>query len=368
MFRDDKALRIIVVFMIAVSLCTSSIAYASQTDTGDTTNQVNYKTVVVQTGEYYEKSALKDVEINFLRNDILTIDQPEGTFVQYLITNNQQVKEGDPLLSYQIPSDRIGVDEKKLQLKQNESAYQESQKQKEKEIDANKQKLYTMDNSSIEAQILQLNIRKMESAYEQYQYQTEKSINELKTAIKELESDMELQYIYAPYDGVVFIDDKIKEGTLLNQGTRLIYIYDIKSAVLGTSVKEISKLWYDMEVSVTGISNMKEDTANIHKGKIIAVDSLYNGKASTGMIYIQLDNTEELISSIQKANITSNSVSVDHVLIIPLSVVKKSDDMKYVFVLDADGVIRKQYITGRDNGVDMWVYSGLSEGQQIVVE
>ena len=30
--------------------------------------------------------------------------------------------------------------------------------------------------------------------------------------------------------------------------------------------------------------------------------------------------------------------------------------------------MRKQYITGRDNGVEMWIYNGLEVGQQIIAD
>lgn len=393
MFRDNKSLRRILAFLIAVLLFTSPVVYAGQDeksvekvdevktiDSGgkaetvdsivseDSTRKDAYQIFEVQSGDYIEKSALKNVELQYLRNDILTIDKSEGTFVQYLVSSGQQVKEGDPLVTYQIPSDNIGITEKKFLLEQNESAYEDNLLQRENEINENKQKMNSMENSSIEAQILQLNIRKMEIAYEQYKYQTLKGMKDLRTAIEELEAEMELQFIYAPYDGEVYIDDKMKEGTKINQDTGLIYMNDIKSAVLGASVNEISKLWYQMDVSVTGIYNMKEDTTNIHPGKILAVDSLFNGKANTGMIYIGLEDKDDILSTMHKANITANCVTVEQVIVIPVSVVKNEKDMRYVYILDKDGVVRKQYITGRDNGSDMWVYSGLSEGQQIVVE
>lgn len=368
MFRADKHLRIMVVFIIAVSLLASPTAFASQAVTVENIEKVDYKTIEVETGKYIEKSALKNVEWQFLRNDNLTIDKPQGTFVEYLVTNGQIVKEGDPLVSYQIPSDSIGITEKKMQLDQNQSDFQDNLQRKEDEVNKNIERLYTMDSKTIEAQILQLNIKKMQTTYKQYTYQTTKSIRELKATIEELETNIKLQYIYAPYEGVVYPDDKMKEGTIIDPSKQLIYIYDIKSAVLGTAANEISNLWYQMDVSVTGINNMKEDTSNTHKGKVVGVDSLYNGKVSTGMIYIQLDEMEDLLSSMQRANISTISVSVENVLVIPVSVVKNDNDMKYVFIMDDGGVIRKQYITGRDNGSEMWVYSGLAEGQRIVVE
>ena len=368
MYRDDRLLRIMVAFIITVSLLSSTTAFASQTSTVENSEKVNNKTVEVETGTYTEKSALKNVEWQFLRNDNLVIDKPQGTFVEYLVTAGQQVKKGDPLVSYQIPSDSIGITEKKMQMNQNQNDFQDNLKLKDNEINRNIQKLYTMDAKSIEAQILQLNIKKMQITYKQYTYQTTKSIKEQKATIEELETNTELQFIYAPYTGIVYPDDKMKEGAIIDPSKQMIYIYDIKSAVLGIASNEVSNLWYQMDVTVTGINNMKEDTSKTHKGKVVSVDSLYNGIVSTGMIYIQLDDMEDLLSSMQRANISTITVSVENVLVIPVSAVKNDNDMRYVFVLDDSGVIRKQYITGRDSGSEMWVYSGLAQGQRIVVE
>jgi hypothetical protein len=74
------------------------------------------------------------------------------------------------------------------------------------------------------------------------------------------------------------------------------------------------------------------------------------------------------MDTIQMANISAAAVTVEQVPIIPLKAVKTENDRKYVYQKDSDGSLRRQYITGRDNGTDMWVYSGLSAGQNIVVD
>lgn len=372
MFRNKKWMKINMGFALAILLLTSYLFCADTIAEGETKDEVtvldkDYETIVVNFSSYTEKSALKDVEWIFTKSSSLTLNGDQGTLVEYLTSSGDLVKKGDPILSYQAPYDVIAIEEMKLSLEGKESAYIKEAELKKGFIEEQQNKLQRMDYSSLEAQILALNIKKLNIEYKQNQSQTDKSLKELRAAIDEKVSDMELQYLLAPYDGVVFTSDNRKEGMLLDPYGELASIYDTKSAVLGTTVNGPNKFWYNMEVVVTGISNMKEDKTNIHKGKVVAVDSLLNGKASTGKIFITLEE-ENLFETMQRGNITAETVSIDGVLVIPVKVVKFENDMAYVYMLDQNNDVRKQYITGRDNGTDMWVYSGLSEGQRIVVE
>ncbi|HWT27066.1 MAG TPA: hypothetical protein VN131_03935 [Mobilitalea sp.] len=361
MFRDYKALPKIMGFMVVLSLFTSQITYASQTDKSGEAGKTSYKTVEVKRADYTEKSTLKNVQPMFLRNDALFMDKQQATFEEYLVKNGQSVKKGDPLLSYQIPSDSISLEENKLKLRNFESDYQVELDKRKAAIDENNKLLETMKSGTPEAQILSINIQKMEIELEQYKYQTFKSLNDLNTTIKDLEVAQELQYVSAPYDGIVTTDSKVKPGIALTPQMELIHIYDTGSAVLGSKVMSTSKLWYGLNVSIKSSNN-----SNL-QGTVIAADSLLNGKASTGMVYIQLAD-KNLTTSIQRADVTADTVAVKNVIVIPINAVKSANETNYVNLLDDSGQLRRQYITGRSNGTDMWVYNGLSEGQKIVTE
>lgn len=366
MFKNNKWRIKGICFVITVLLLAPKVS-AGETKTEESLLDGEYETIEASNSTYTENSVLKDVEWIFLKNDSLTLNGAQGTFGEYLISSGELVKQGDPILSYQAPYDKIAIEEMKLSLQRMESTYLRESKQKEELIEQQWKEFQRMDYDSIEAQLFALNIKKLEIQYTQYQNQSEKSLQELRTALSEQESKIELQYIDAPYDGIIVVNDKIKKDMELDPYEELAHIYDTKSALLGTQVNGPVKLWSGLEVSVTGISNMKEDKTNIHKGKVVAVDSVLNGKASTGYVYIKLEE-EGLYNTIQRGNIKAQTVSVEGVLVIPTKVVKIEDDMSFVYILDQNNALRKQYITGRDNGTDMWVYSGLVEGQRIVVE
>lgn len=358
MFKNDRAFGAIVAFILSVSLSASQLAHAA----------TEYNTIEVKTEDYIEKGGVQNAEVILPRNDSLAISDPQGTFIEYLVTNGQTVKKGDPLASYQLPGDKITLDEMKLKLEKDKNTFQRESEKKEADIAENQDKLLAMNSNSIEAQILELNIQKMQIGYEQYVYQTQKALEELNASIQELESAItDLRYIYAPYDGLVYTSDEIKAGEILNPGIPIINIADINSAILAAKVSGVNKLWYGLEVSITGISNRQADTSKVFKGIIAAEDKLLNGKASTGMVYIKILGDDNLLSPGQKANITTDAVIVKNVTVIPSNAVQ-NDDMDYVYTIDKNNELRKQYISGRDNGASFWVYNGLLEGQQIVIE
>jgi multidrug efflux pump subunit AcrA (membrane-fusion protein) len=362
---------IILVFIILASLFTSQYSYADQNDeTKDTKEKSNLKTVKVQIGDFIEKSSLKNMELMPLKGANLSISEPEGNLVKFMVNWGEIVKKDQPLMSYTIPVDELVLEEKEMMLKKNEENFKKASEQKELDIAENLSKLMTMNGSSLEAQILKLNIQKMQISYEQYIYQTQKGIDKQRKELEELEANKELKYIKAPYDGIIYgFDNRMEKGTILDPGMDLIYIADINSAVLQAESAGVTNMWYNLDVTINPINDKKENTAKSFKGKVIAIDTLLNGEAKTGMIYIKPESlTEEMASPGQRANITANAIEVKNVLIIPSTAVKADKGLKYVYILDSDGEVRKQYISGRDNGAETWVYNGLSEGQEIVIE
>jgi biotin carboxyl carrier protein len=331
----------------------------------DQDKEVSYKEVAI--GDYEEKGTLKNLEWKYLRYDSLSIPYPSGTFVNYLVEEGQEVKKGEKLLSYRLPFDPISLEEKELKLKQSLEAYELACRQREAEIDESEKRLKILEQGTYDAKIAKLNLEKQKLSFRQYCYQTEKNLDIQKEDIKTIKAKEELQYLYAPYDGFIHKGEGVSEDMSIDSRKVLLTILDKKSAVLGTEVSGNESLWFDMKVSVTGIINRKEDKDNLHTGRILSSDSLFEGKLTTGMLYVAVDD-RELVDTIQMANISAATVTVEQVPIIPIKSVKTENDRKFVYQKDSDGSLRRQYITGRDNGTDMWVYSGLSAGQNIVVD
>lgn len=367
MSRDKKILFKVVGIMAVVSLFTSQITYASQTIKSVTNKAEGLKTIEVTYGDYIENGTLKNLELNFPRRDELFIEEPEGTFIEYLVTDGQIVKKGDPLVAYTIPSDSIGVEENTLKLEQSVRSYEMQSEQKRIAIEDKYEQWNAMDGGTVEAQMLEINIRKMELEYEQYEYDTQKSLEDMKTNIKELEEALEIQYINAPYDGVVRTVNWMREGFPLDRSLKLLDIYDANSAILASKATNLNKLWYDMELSVTPTSNRSQTKSDTVKGRVVGADSLFNSKVTTEMVYVQLEDPSQLLT-VQRADIATELVRVENVILIPLTAVTTVNDISYVYIVDENGDMYKQYITGRNNGVEMWVYSGLLAGQKIVAE
>lgn len=375
MFKGHKHWRVILVFIVLISLWSSQYAYATQNESRDNSVKSKPKTVKAYIGDYTEVSSLKNMGLTALKYADLRIKEAEGNLVEVLVQRGQFVKKDQPLISYTIPVDELILEEKEILMKKSEESFKEACEQKERDIAENLSKIMTMDGSSIETQILRLNIQKMQLSYEQYVYQTQKSLDKQREELEKQKADKELKYVLAPFDGFVFqIDTQMKKGTILNSGTVVASIMDINSIVLQADSAGVANMWYNLDVEIYPIFNRREDVENRFKGKVVAIDSLLNGEAKTGKIYIRSDSlTEKMGVYGINANILADGVRVKNVLLIPSEAVKTEDiravkTLKYVYIIDANGEERKQYISGRDNGVETWVYNGLSEGQEIVIE
>lgn len=370
MFKDNRLLKITVTILLVLSLFTSPFAFAEQASILEDDSQIKVvsKTLEVKLGEYMERSSISNAEADFLRSDQLTISDSNGIFIEYLVTNGQEVFKGDALASYRVPVDTITIEEKKMNMYHAESGYIDSLHQMEESLANSMNDLNNLDTNSIEEQIQHIKIQKQEMEYEKNKKQLQENLDNLKSEIDELEAQLQPKYVYAPYDGIVYMFNEIMEETAINRDTNLLFIFDPNSAVLTAPAAASNKMWYNMDVSVALITNRQEDRSSMYNGKIIAADSLLNGLVSSDTYYIQVENGKDILGYGQRANIYGEEIKIKNVIVIPSNLVKTDSDRKYVYILDVDGVVRKQYITGRDNGVDMWVYNGLNEGQHIVIE
>ena len=368
MSKGFKVLGLIAINVLFIALFTFKPVNASEEPTlQDAHTDSSYKTIEVIKGDYTEKGGVMNAELIYLVNDSLTIKEAEGTFIEYLVSDGQIVENGDELFSYRIPFDSIAVEEKKIGLEQSRRSYEEELSRRESEMAENRMALESMDQTTIEAQSFRLKVTKMEIGYDQFKHQGQANIKALEEAIDEMELSSEIKYVYAPYDGIVSTDDRIIEDIAINPKMELIRIFDIKSAALVAPASGANKLWYNQEVSVTMISTRQENKETSYPGRIVSIDSVLDNKANTGMIFIKLDD-ESLYSTISKANITADAVYLHDVFVIPLDAVNLNNEERYIYYLDGTGEIHKQYITGRNNGVEMWVYDGLTEDQKIVVD
>lgn len=405
MFRDHKFYKLALVFIVLASLLAGRYTLAKQDDgkaemakdataedstkegntaedavtesnteegnTSDGSTADSIQTAKAYIGDFTQVSSLKNMQLMPLKATNVTIEDNKGYLVEIMVNWGEFVKKDQPLLSYTVPVDELALEEKEMALKKNEENYKKTLEDMEQNIEDSTNSMMASNSSSIEAQINLLNIEKQKISLEQYKYQTERSLEKQKEELDELKADQEIKYLKAPFDGIIYwFDNSLKKGALLEQGTDLIYMADINSAVLQAESAGAANLWYNLEVTINPIINKKEDTSKGIKGRVVAIDSLLNGEAKTGMIYIKPDSiSQEMASPGQRANITAVAIKVKNVLLVPSRAVKSDNGgLKYVNIIDDKGEKHKQYISGRDNGNETWVYNGLSEGQEIVIE
>lgn len=350
---------------LAISLCTTQITSASQNESNIEKSATGYKTIEVEYGTYVEIATLKSITRNYPMVDNIYIKDNSGVFVEFLVGEGAMVSKGDKLMAYKVAMDPVAIEESKIRLIQAEEDYIRQLEQREESIADLREQLSNMDQNSIEAQILQVTLQKSQLELERFQIDSQKNIESIQEVIDELGEQTPIRYVEAPYDGMFMPYVWMRPGEKVEKWREVGYIRDVKSVVLESKSTNLNRLWYGMNLTFTDKTGHM--TQGTYPAKVIGADSLFNGRVTSEMIYVTLEDSSQL-SNISQGDLATEVVSVENVIVIPFDVVKFKDEVAYVYILGADGRTHKQYLTGRNNGTSMWVYNGLSAGQKIVAE
>ena len=248
------------------------------------------------------------------------------------------------------------------------------------------QLLFTIRPREYEAELIKAkaNVKKAELELQNVKKLAEKNIvspNELSMAMAKLEeakADENLAELYvtytkirAPFDGT--IDRlKFKIGSLIDEGTLLTTLSNNKSVYAYFNVSEGEYLDYKMrsknERKNTATLYLANNVPHKYKGQIETIESEFDKNTGSIAFRAKFPNPELLLKHGETGKVQLN-VDLKKVLVIPQKATFEIQDKFYVFVVDANNIVKTRNIIIKYKLPNIYIIeSGLSLNDKILLE
>lgn len=177
--------------------------------------------------------------------------------------------------------------------------------------------------------------------------------------------------IKAPFDGTI---DRIpkKLGSLIDEGELLTSLSDNSQIFAYFNVSEPEYLEYQTNVKGRGDSKVNLLLANNqplkYKGNVEVIESEFDNETGNIAFRAKFPNPDKLLKNGETGKVLM-TVPVKNALIIPQKATYEIQDKMYVFVVDANNVVKSREITISGSMPDLYVVaSGITAADKIVLE
>lgn len=176
--------------------------------------------------------------------------------------------------------------------------------------------------------------------------------------------------IKAPFSGVI---DRIplKLGSLVDEGDLLTTLSDNTNIYTYFNVSEPEYLNYQTNVAGRGNQNVSLVMANgdlfNQTGEIQTIEGQFDNETGNIAFRAKFPNPEKLLRNGETGKIRM-TLPLKNALIIPQKATYEIQDQKYVFVIDKNGVAKSKNIKVSYELPDIYVVSGISPDEKILLE
>ena len=298
------------------------------------------------------------------KTDIEVRPQISGIITRVLVDEGQRVSRGQTLFMI----DRVQL----------EAAVQQAQAAV---VSAESQVATAQLTANNQKQLLEKNI------ISNYQYETaalnlqaaQAALNQARAALVSAKKNLSFSVVTSPSNGVVG-SLPYREGTLASpSGPALTTISDINEvyAYFSLNEKQIIALTHSGAISLeTAIKQMptvqlrlSDGSTYANQGRVSTVAGVLNQATGSASVRALFPNNNGMLRSGATGEVLI-PVTSEHVLLIPQKATYEVQDMKYVYVVGADGkaVGTPIKVLPENDGKQYVVTEGLKEGDVIVVE
>lgn len=323
--------------------------------------EANYKTVVVEEGDFISSITGK-LSVTYLRTAELSLNQSGARYEEVFVKKNQEVKEGDILMTFDTQVSNADLTELRMQRQRNWEEYLAGKEKRLAAIEAAKTKAQGL--TSYDLQIANYEIEKLQAQYEQYVFQTTRSVYAIDAKIIALEEKANNNVLVAPFDGVIDSIISFHTGDPVTSGKVLITMHATDKLLLQAK-DPTNALRYNLPITV--VSGTKTNATN-YSGRIITAPNILPPTIYNDVILVEVEGgvTEEELSSY--LSFQADSQVVQGVLTIPKSAVSREGNKSFVYVMNGDIIQRKYVVTRSNSTANVWVQEGLSAGQTLIIE
>lgn len=283
------------------------------------------------------------------------VEQGSSYVKEILVSNNQQVKEGETLMTLDVISDDIEIARIRKRLERLSVRLQKLQKEK-------------ADNDA--RKIIDRQVEKNITANMSETSRLNRTLSKLTKYSGTIE-------VKAPKDGIITDVGAWKEGDLCYANANLLQFADSSSRFIVVR-DEKGSLAYGNTAEIEYVD--KNGQRQTVEGTVVTVDNMSLSKDMVKdwmLISLPEESRESFDGSRQEGGRWSRDMftskvqtrSMDNVVLIPKAAVELVGGTTYVTVIDKDGnVARKSFMSGGSNNNYYWAISGLEEGMEICWE
>ena len=313
--------------------------------------------------------------------------QPKGAVEEIIAKIGKQVKTGDKLVKLSNEYSEAHLKKLESELEQTIKNFENEKKQRKKDTIALQTQVGAVENifkdlkqnkdtttayNGVEDKIklawkdMEIGNARLEKAgidYNQFIFQTEKKIADLQEEIAEYKVDYQNQFIIATCEGTVQDISHLEKGDAILEGDYICNIQSEDRFFICMDDRE-NLLRYNTRVS---FYNEKDESKELFSGHVLSSPDLC-GEAFTGNenVLISIDDPSGEIPT-GKLNGTWDYVKIEQVLTLDKLAVQNSDaNGTYVEVMEEGRIIAK-YIECVEEDDKVWVRSGLSGNEKIIL-
>lgn len=172
--------------------------------------------------------------------------------------------------------------------------------------------------------------------------------------------------ILSSFSGTI-VENHIAVGEVVNESSKLYTIADLSIVwiLLDIYEKDLAKIEVGHEVSVSVASYPQE----LFRGKITYISDLIDEKTRTAKVRVEVPNPRRRLKPgmFAEAKIITHGLGQEAILV-PQEAIFDLGEGPIVFVKQEDGFLAKRVTPGEEGGGFVEIRSGLSPGEEVVVE
>ena len=330
----------------------------------------NVKTATVEKGVFFVNGAVQ-AKIDFYSNQAVFMDIHEGTvrFQEYMVSEGDVVKKGDPIARVSVSVDEIEKEEVELNLEAAKNNLEEYISDTSLLLDQYKKAAQT--GTERDRKLAELSYERLLATFKAEKEKRESRIDEYTLRLTEIEGLEGREYIYAPVDGIVDFGSgrgfsyKYRTNEVMNYWPAVCYINDptkVRVEVSGGS----DLLRYNMPVKIIQSSGTK--TLEL-TGRVITLKSTassVNLMANDDIIEVYGDASA--FNPGKEVSVRFDKIYVEDALTVPKTAVKSDKKGSYVNVY-VNGFSSKRYVViGGADAMNNWIVSGVNEGDIVILD
>lgn len=327
--------------------------------------EANYQTVTLSAGDYVCEKRLRAV-ISYLDSAELRVEESGAKFGKFLVKNDQEVKEGDPLFTYTVEGSAADLTERELTLTKLQNDTSRHQSTLSTEMTRTSQTMKMVEKGSIDYQIAACQYELLQSQSNQLGHQLQYESGVLEKQIDDLEERLEVHTVKAPIDGKITQLATIREGDLIDTNLVLCAMHSGDRVLLELENDPAFRYGDVVQIEAGLLSGGKP-----YEGRVVSSGRILPAKVTDRKTYIELLDTEDagrLQLAGQNLMVVANQVELENVLSVPISAIREQNGTTRITLLE-DGTLKHRYVTvGAKSPTEEWIVAGLQEGQQAVIE